>query len=246
MVLDFFKPTPIQRQHFKEEWARNGPLFAQRSQIPQITRRSNNHRNALPAGTVMCKEPVRSLYNPPKTYNAYGSHVRFNSCIYANKNYAGYDECADEYYEYDDYEDFLAPLSTNSLKIWTDGSFHPRKRFTAGLGVFINPELSYCRQVRITRSRSGSLEAEALAVLFALEIAEGLGQRNVEILCDNQTVLKAMNCFKIPRVPFIDVFKMIRNLAARSFDSVQYRWVKAHEDPGNIEADQLAWEAATS
>lgn len=133
------------------------------------------------------------------------------------------------------------PLVSDSWVINCDGSAFPNPR-TMGLGASLVAPDGTQHQLSITASSKGcNNEAEARAMLLALQHARLLGARNVRIHSDSRVVvdqLSGLDSRKIDRLE--ELFENIRVMLA-SFDDASVVWIPGHR---NTEADALARAAA--
>ena len=103
--------------------------------------------------------------------------------------------------------------------------------------VIVSPSGARHTIARIAGRRGCSNQAEALALIAALEEAERLGARRVHVYCDNSVVIAQTvgpDRTAIPRLR--DVYAAARERIAR-FEHVELTWIPRHK---NREADALA------
>ena len=133
------------------------------------------------------------------------------------------------------------PLVSGTWLVHCDGSAFPNPG-TMGLGATLSGPDGQHHELSVTGISKGcNNEAEARAMLVALELARLLGARNVRIHSDSRVVvdqLSGLDSRKIDRLE--ELFENIRVMLA-SFDEASVVWIPGHR---NTEADALARAAA--
>jgi ribonuclease HI len=134
-----------------------------------------------------------------------------------------------------------ASLAEGALwQAWCDGTACPNPG-QIGLGAVLHSPSGNTYPLSQRAPVQGcNNEAEALAVLATLELAQGLGARQLRIHCDSDVVVRlAQDSTSTEATRLAPLFAQLRECIAR-FEHVELKWLPQHR---NSEADQLARQA---
>lgn len=125
--------------------------------------------------------------------------------------------------------------------VYCDGSAFPNPG-TMGLGATLSGPDGEQHQLSVTASSKGcNNEAEARAMMAALEHARLLGARNVRIHSDSRVVVDQLSDQETRRIDRLDdLFERLHAMLA-SFEHADVVWIPGHR---NTAADALARSAA--
>ncbi len=131
----------------------------------------------------------------------------------------------------------MAELNDAIWQIHCDGSALPN-RGAIGVGVLlVAPDGTAHTVSRLTGRRGCCNEAEALALIVALETAHALGARAIDISCDSTVLIDhTIDATPTTVARLARLYDHARSLLAQ-FDDVALRWVPRRR---NTAADALA------
>lgn len=147
------------------------------------------------------------------------------------------------------------PISADSLRVYTDGSYHAQQNLGGWGVVIIDAHQKVCQYSGCKRHTS-SLEMELTAAVFALQqlVDDSVNAKNISLFTDSKILLEGLE-YKIERyrqqnwthksgrpVESRDLWLRLQYLSQSL--PVSIKWVKGHaKNPGNIMADALARKA---
>ena len=136
---------------------------------------------------------------------------------------------------------FQAAQASNTWLVYCDGSAFPNPG-TMGLGATLSKPDGEHHELSVTASCKGcNNEAEARAMVLALDHARLLGAKNVRVYSDSRVVVDQLSGLDSRRIERLEpLFENIRSLLA-SFEQADVAWIPGHR---NTAADALARTAA--
>lgn len=149
----------------------------------------------------------------------------------------------------------ISQTSTDSLHIYTDGSYHAQQNLGGWGVVIIDAHRKVC-QFSGCKRHTSSLEMELTAAVFALQqlIDDSVSAKSISLFTDSKILLEGLE-YKIERyrrqnwihksgrpVESRELWLRLQHLSQSL--PVSINWVKGHaRNPGNLMADALAREA---
>ncbi len=145
--------------------------------------------------------------------------------------------------------------STDSLRVYTDGSYHAQQNL-GGWGVVIIDAHQKVWQYSGCKRHTSSLEMELTAAVFALQqlVDDSVSAKNISLYTDSKILLEGLE-YKIEHyrrqnwihksgrpVESRELWLRLQHLSQSL--PVSINWVKGHaRNPGNLMADALARKA---